>query len=490
MRLSIDAVRSFHARHRVFLIIMSFAVTVRVITTLGFHWAIWFSDSYDYLDVAMRPRPDPVRTFGYPFLLMILRPFHSVGLVIVVQHLMGLALGVILYGLLRRQHLFGGARALPGWVAALVTIPVLLDANQIELEHLLLSDTLFALLLVGAVALMLWNPVISLRAAAGAGLLLAAAAVTRTVALPLFAVLVVFLLIRRVNWRVLLATLAATVLPLVAYGAWYASVNGVFQLSGTDGVFLYSRTMTFADCKYFVDELSAEQLPLCESPDRPPAKRPVSHFYVWEQPQLFFYTGGGTQFAPYKNDLARDFAKKAIMAQPGDYASTVAKDFRRTFQWGRPVYPDPKTYAQYVFPRDDIAYRPGREALVARYDAMPRATTVVEPFAGFMRGYQQVVRLPGTLLGIVLLAGFAGIMRRWRQFGGVALLPWGIAMTMLIVPPATVLFDYRYVLPAVPFALLAAAIAARDLLTWIQIRRAPVPDLVEKLEEPELAAAS
>ena len=203
--------------------------------------------------------------------------------------------------------------------------------------------------------------------------------------------------------------------------------------------------MTFADCKYFEDKLRNEQLPLCEDKDHPPGKRPVSHFYVWEQPQIFFYPGGGGQFAPYKSDLARDFAKKAIMAQPGDYAKTVIGDFARTFRWDRPVYPDPKTYSYYVFPKTDQAYWPDKGPLVEKYDAQKTATRVIEPYAGFMRGYQQVVRLPGTILGFFLLIGLAGVLVRWRRFGGVAIFPFGIAMALLVIPPATVLFDYRYV---------------------------------------------
>jgi hypothetical protein len=463
---------------------------LRVITILGFRWAIWFPDSYPYVDVALHPRPDPVRTFGYPLFLLILKPLHSVAVVITAQHLMGLAVAVILYALLRRPHMFKGERGLPGWAAALVVAPVLFDGNQIELEHLLLSDVYFLLLVTAAFALVLWNRTPSVRAVVAASALLSLAAITRTIGLPLIIIMLVFLVIRRTGWKTVAGGLAAAVIPIAAYATWYSSVNGSFALSGTDGVFLYSRTMTFADCKYFADKLRNEQLPLCEDRAHPPGKRPVSHFYVWEQPQIFFYPGGGGQFAPYKSDLARDFAKKAIMAQPGDYAKTVIGDFARTFRWDRPVYPDPKTYSYYVFPKTNQPYWPDRGPMVAKYDAQKTATRVVEPYAGFMRGYQKVVRLPGTILGFLLLIGLAGVLVRWRRFGGVALFPFGIAMALLVIPPATVLFDYRYVLPAVPFAAIAAAIAFRDFLTWLQGRRRPQPTLETPAEEPVLAAAS
>ena len=143
-------------------------------------------------------------------------------MVVALQHLMGLAVGVIIYGLLRRPHLRRARRA-ARLVAALATVPVLLDGNQIELEHLLLSDTAFELMIVGAVAIVLWRRVPTWRAGAWAGLLLAAASLTRTVALPLFAVLVVYLVVRRVGWRVPVIAVAATVVPLAGYAGWYAA---------------------------------------------------------------------------------------------------------------------------------------------------------------------------------------------------------------------------------------------------------------------------
>ena len=67
------------------------------------------------------------------------------------QHLLGLLTAVVLYVLLRRW-------GLASWLATLATLPLLFDAMQLVLEHSVLSDVLFGLLLVLAVAALAWSP--------------------------------------------------------------------------------------------------------------------------------------------------------------------------------------------------------------------------------------------------------------------------------------------------------------------------------------------
>ena len=51
-----------------------------------------------------------LRPAGYPMLLRVLEPFHSLVLITTLQHLMGIAVAAIVYGLLRKK-------GLPGWGA-------------------------------------------------------------------------------------------------------------------------------------------------------------------------------------------------------------------------------------------------------------------------------------------------------------------------------------------------------------------------------------
>ena len=86
-------------------------------------------------------------------------------------------------------------------------------------------------------------------------------------------------------------------------------------------------------------------------------------------------------------------------------------------------------------------------------------TRVVQPWADIIRQYQRFVFLPGTLLGLIVLIGGAGVLARRRSWGGLVLLPWLTGMLLIVLPPMTAGFSYRYVLAAVPAACLAVGLA-------------------------------
>ncbi len=75
---------------------------------------------------------------------------HSLTLVAVLQHLMGLADAVMIYALLRRN---GVSKR---W-ATIASLPVLLDGYLIEDEHLIMTEALFTFLLMVAMPLLLWR---------------------------------------------------------------------------------------------------------------------------------------------------------------------------------------------------------------------------------------------------------------------------------------------------------------------------------------------
>jgi hypothetical protein len=63
------------------------------------------------------------------------------------------------------------------------------------------------------------------------------------------------------------------------------------------------------------------------------------------------------------------------------------------------------------------------------------------------------------VLGLIVLIGAAGVLARWRRWGGLGLLPWLVGALLIVIPPMTAGFSYRYILAAVPVACLAAGLA-------------------------------
>ena len=86
-------------------------------------------------------------------------------------------------------------------------------------------------------------------------------------------------------------------------------------------------------------------------------------------------------------------------------------------------------------------------------------TRAVQPWAGFLETYQRYIFLRGPFLAIIALIGAAGVIGRWRRWGGIGLLPWLFGATLIVLPPMTAGFSYRYLLAAVPAVCLAAGLA-------------------------------
>lgn len=443
-----DATGRSLSGHRVFGGVLVLAAALRVLVMLGYDTAqLYWYDSFTYLDTAVHLRPQGAfHPAGYSWFLWALRPFHSVELVAGIQHAMGLGVAVMLYVLLRRW-------SLPGWAATVATVPVLFDPSFVRLEHAVLSDLQVIFLVTAALLALLWRPTgqLSTRAAVAAGLLLALAGLTRTAAVPLLGLAALFLLARRTPWRRVVAFVLAGGLPLLAYAGWYAQHHGRFALSGSDGVALWARTMTFADCSRI--QPPPDLAPLCPNG----TVLDAASEYVWA-PGSSLNRLPGDRFA--HNDRARSFAVAAIAAQPFDYLREVVEDTSLAFTW-QPVAHPKRVSAHTTFPRGSWPL-PEQHALIGKvrgeYDSDIRGMRSVEPFASVLAAYPYPWLLHGPVFGVLLVAGGVGALRRGRR---VALLPWSFAMFLLVAPVAALDFDHRYVLPAIPVACVAAALALR-----------------------------
>ncbi|GII95496.1 hypothetical protein Ssi02_57270 [Sinosporangium siamense] len=431
------------------------AAAVRVLLMLTYPMAqVYWYDSFTYLDTAVHMKPPgALHPAGYSAFLWLFRPFGSVALVAAVQHVMGLGIALMIYMLLRR-------RGLPGWGAALATVPVLFDPSFMRLEHAILSDTLVIFLLVAAITVLMWRAKVSVRAAAIAGPLIALAGLSRTVAVPVLGLAVLYLIACRAGVRVVAVMAVAGALPLLAYAGWYASHHGRFALSGSDGVALWARTMTFADCS--VVKPPEPEARLCPNGTVVDA----ASEYVWA-PGASLNRLPGDRFS--HNALARSFALRAIAAQPFDYLREVVRDTSITFSWTPIAHPKRVTTPAATFPVGtwSLPEFPLIDKVKREYDSDIRALGAAEPYASLLSAYYYPLILRGPLFGLMLVAGAAGLFMRRRQ----ALLPWAAAVFMLVAPVAALGFDHRYVLPAVPPAALAAALGAHSLVRGLRRRR-------------------
>ena len=452
----------FLASHWIFSAAFAAGLALRIVAMLGFRPAIFLGgDSTSYLTTGLSLIPGISRQSGYGLVLFLLRPAHSFVLVTAVQHAAGLAIAVAIYALLRRY-------GLPAWGATLAALPVLLDAYQIQLEQEILATTTFGFLVIAAVFLLLWwrddRPAWATAAAAAA---LAFSSVTWPAGLPLLVLFVGYLIFRRAGWRAVVTGLVAGALPLVMYLAWFDVNYHTAAFNESDGIFLWSRTMAFANCA--VIRPPADESALC--PRQPPAQRPDGPTYIWAVNSPLKALPG-PKFSPGNNALAMNFALRAIAAQPADYARTVADGFWLTFSWGRPDSRSALHSEKYQFAfatRTWASAATGRELAADQryYTGAATPTRAVPPLAGWLASYQRFGFLRGSLLGVVLLIGLGGIVarlagggfRRRRDWGGPALYPWTAAMVMLIIPNVTASFSIRYVVPAQPVACLAAGLA-------------------------------
>src|SRR5580693_10486690 len=102
-RAPLARLRELVARHPQFSVALAVGAVLRLLAMLGYPGALWFAgDSYVYVGAALRLQPDLSKTTGYSLFLRALEPAHSFTLVTGMQHLMGLAVAVMVYALARR----------------------------------------------------------------------------------------------------------------------------------------------------------------------------------------------------------------------------------------------------------------------------------------------------------------------------------------------------------------------------------------------------
>jgi hypothetical protein len=463
-------------RNRLFSAAFALAIIPRVIVMLGFQPAVLFKlDSYDYLWDAVHLQPNPVNPNGYSLFLWLFKPFGSLTLVAGVQHVLGLVAAILVYAVLRRF----GVRP---WIATLASITILFDPAQFNFEQLIMADLLAMVLMIMAFAVLLLRDNPSLPRAATAGLLMGVSATIRPTTLPLILFLAIYLLLRHRGWLKAIAVVVAGALPVIAYMSWFAAVFGSFNLTNSNGLFLWSRTMSFANCS--VIRPPADLKALCEEVQPRAVALPAGSqrllpklflwdhsAWMWNHPQTGIVPD--TQaFTAANNTRALRFAYLAIKAQPLQFLHVVAHDVATPFVSNDVFrFPGPKQPKSTELGPNNIRYA---QAAVRAYTGSTRnigaflghryGTRLVRPWSKIIDDYQMVISMPGPLFAVIVALGFAGLFMRRRPQRLTAALLWVSALVTVVLPIAEHEYTYRYVLPAVPLACMTAALvfARRD----------------------------
>ncbi len=445
-------------------------LVLRVLAQLSYRPVLFYIDTTRYL-YNVAPGMDPLGYKGVLRAILFVANFDAVA---AVQHLLGLAMAVVIYLLLLR-------RGAPRWLAALATAPVLLDAYQLQIEQTLMPDVWFEALIVAGLAVLLWRPETSWRRAAVAGLVLGASATFAQVGEALLVPAVIYLVAAGGGWWRVMAKAAALcvafALPILAYETGSYLLAGDFFLSHTGVTSVYGRIAAAADCTTL--RLPAAERRLC------PTRAQQAMGPDW----LEF--GAGSPVAPYYANLPRDrtdtliidFNHSVLAQQPlrvlGAYGRDVLKLFMLTRGTGAGDTPISRWQFQTAYPYlDPHASRQIVGTATARFGG--GAPALWRPGAVFLRGYQLGGGYtPGPLFALLTLASLAGSAALLRRRADPGTRQLALACLLLFTSAAAVLlasdffeFSWRYQLPALVTLVPAGALGAAVVIRRIRGRQA------------------
>lgn len=448
-------------------------LALRILAQVAYHPALIYVDTLKYLYGAY-PGSEPL---GYTAMLRLILLAGGLGAVALVQHLLGLATAIVLYVVLLRR---GAGR----WLAALAAAPLLLDAYQVQMEQMIMPEALFEALIMAGLAVLLWRPTVTMRAAIAAGITFGVSAAVKQLGLELFVPAVAFLLVSGINWRRSLATsgalIAAFMLPVVAYcGVSYAR-TGHFWLARRQS--LAGRLAAAADCATL--RLPPAVRPLCPTPaeqangpdwleksaqspmQRTPVKPGTRGRLISELNSAVLHQQPLRVIASIARDSVRLFAPSRAASQ------SVTPISRWQFQDGYPTFPPWVTVNKAGEIVVGLQFRlPSPFSYHVLNPAYGGKAQVNRPVAAFLRSYQlDGGYTPGPLLALCALAGLGGsavaLIRRRRGVSPAteAVLLFTVTGALLLLLPDVYEFTWRYQLPALITLPAAGALAVSALI--------------------------
>jgi len=473
---------------RIALIGLLVLLILGALVRLGWMYAIrpaivGYSDEISYMNLANGDLwSDPTREVGYPlFLRLVGHVIEPLSGIILLQHALGLATGVILFATVRR---IGG----PQWLGLLPAAVVMLNGTEAILEHMVLTEALFIFVLAGAVycAVRTSQSDGDWRWAAATGVLFGVAATVRVVGLPLLLVVVpwvAFMAARSHRVR-LLRTAAVVVGAAAVLGPYVISHHAARDHWGVGpraGIWnLYARVAPFADCRRFTPPPGTERL--CEA--TPPEQRTTAveeyNYAPHLSPADQLWGVNGYSDDPAVNKLLGQWTRQVIIHQPWDYFRTVVEGVGAYIVRTRLVFANrhgigaPYEHYYRVSIWDPVRIQGAIAGpLTQYYDT--RGLLQRQDWVERMLDYEEYTRMKGPHMFVLMsLSVFALFLPRGhpRRMGT---LLFGLAWMSLVIPPATHWWDARAaIVPLGPLAA-TAALGAWQLGRWAaRLRRGRV----------------
>jgi hypothetical protein len=456
-------------RHWLVGALLATGLVLRVLAQFSYRPVLFYIDTTRYL-YNDAPGMDPL---GYKGVLRAVLAVANLNTVAAIQHLLGLAMAVVIYLLLLR-------RGSPRWLAALATAPLLLDAYQIQIEQMLMPDIWFEALVMTGVAVLLWRPTLGWRTVLAAGLVLGTSAIVAQVGEAMLLPAVIYLLVLGGGWRRALGRAGvlcvAFALPILAYFTVNYLVAGTLA-SRTGVTSVYGRMAAAADCATL--RLTPAERGMC--PTR----------YQQALGPDFLEFGQRAPIRPYYDGLPRDrvnamiidFDDRVLTQQPLRVLRAYLHDVARPFALTRDGSPGVtaisrwqfQTYYPYFPPH---ASRQVIDSSVDRFGGGRPAVWVAG--ARFLRGYQSHGGYtPGPLFALCVLAGLIGsasLLVRGRA--GPAVREPALACLLFFLSGVSVLlvsdvfeFSWRYLLPALVTLIPAGALGIGIMICASSARR-------------------
>jgi hypothetical protein len=471
LRRTRDRLRPSEPAHWLLLGIVCAGVVLRVLAALSWWPAVTsLTDSFPYAAYAERGGlENPQHPAGYPWLLALVGVFsRELGLAVILQHLSGIAAGLLLYCAVKRVT--GSA-----WPALAPAAVVVLGGDQVFLEHAIMSEAAFTL----ALALAFYAAIRALDEPAPlhrwpliTGALIAVATITRSAGLFLAPVVILALLLGgSPPWRRRLVAPAGVAAGLAALLLAYAlasdQVNGRFEIAPAPGWHLYARAAPFADCGRFDPPQGTKAL--CEA--RSASERPGLDYYLYDPASPARRTFGDLG---EHDDRLGAFARAAILAQPADYLSVVWDDVRGYFVPGSyELRPDQGAHLEgqidWSVGTTDYPAEVRRQFAVTELGMReffnPFTVEIDPPGVELLNVEQRLVRFGATALVIATILVAVGLFVGPRRSRIAVLIFGGGGLAMLLLPTLSVYYVARYTVPIAGAMIAAAAISAYSLWT-------------------------